>query len=95
MNPYERIVMRKLTRSETATVGLIIMFVGSVIASRGNRNKIEREKKREAEAQLDRKIAFAYTLEQLEMVNEDLDHRIKIAKKAITDYDFNEIIEGF
>jgi hypothetical protein len=66
-----------------------ISFVGSLILSR---ILAKRTDKRDAQYEQDRKIAFAYAQEQLEMVSEDLDRRIAIARKVLEQDDINQAL---
>lgn len=67
-----------------------ISFVGSLILGR---ILAKRSDNRNAQYEQDRKIAFAYAQEQLEMVSEDLDRRIAIARKALEQDDINQTMK--
>ena len=69
-----------------------VVIVVTSIASRANRKRIA---KREAQEELSRNIAHAHLTEMLDAINEDLDRKIGIAKKALLDDDFNQITKDF
>lgn len=55
----------------------------------------KRQDKKEHEARLSHAVAIASFKEVSELFIEDLDRKIGIAKKALLDSDFNDIIEDF
>jgi hypothetical protein len=55
----------------------------------------KRAKKRYAEEAFSRNAAFTHYMDQLDGVSDDLDRRIRIAKKNLLDNDFKQIIENF
>lgn len=55
----------------------------------------KRDTKRQIQNDLSRKIAFAHMTESIEAINEDLDRRIAIAKKALLDDEFYEITRNY
>ena len=85
-----------LNRTEKIQITTMIGGVAVIgIASVVKHVVDKRNAKREAEEQLSRNIAYAHLTETLDAINEDLDLRIQKAKKHLTDYDFEEIIENF
>lgn len=68
-----------------------VVVVSSVIAHIQEKRQ---EEKRNQEI-LARKVANASFMEKSELLIDDLDRRIDIAKKALLDDNFNQIIEDF
>ena len=84
LNRTEKTQLATLTGAVvTAGIASIVKYVAD-----------KRNAKREAEEQLSRNVAYAHLTETLEAITEDLDLRIQKARKHLTDYDFNEIIEN-
>lgn len=68
-----------------------VLVIGSAIAFALQK----RQDKKDREARLSHAVAYASFKEVSELFIENLDQKIEIAKKALLDADFNDIIEDF
>jgi hypothetical protein len=71
--------------------GTTVIIASSIIAH----VKAKRDEKPENEKLLAHRVAHASAMERMELVIEQLDLQIDIAKKAILDDEFNQIIQDF
>jgi len=84
----------KLTNDQKDIVKAAAIFAGTAVYI-GCLIVESRRQKRETDAfvesQVNRRIRFANALERLEMVGDDLDERIKIARQCLTDDEFRRM----
>lgn len=74
---------------------LLVVSAGLAIASLVNHVKEKRDNEKRTEEVRNSDIAFTHYTDELDALTDELDRKIRIARQALSDDDFNQIIKDY